>query len=473
MKESISADSLSGKNGRGRWAWLLVGSCALIILVALFRPPPRDSRLSEQALTTNEPAEAGTADSIALERARRLARRSRPAVATTAEEVVTNKVNQFAQNRRAVVHALARKYNLAVPDELERFYEAVDAGRWDEIETRAKALREQLGAADLIKLWPPVHETWGAIQEARSWPAQELLDYGNAILESLRPGMVYVGGTDAGRWIPTLINETSEGERHIVLTQNAFADATYVEYLNFLYGDRLAALSQDDSNRAFQEYLSDAQKRLQHDQEFPDEPKQVRPGEQIMNTEGRIQVSGQVAVMSINEKLLQSLMEKNPEATFALQESFPFKSTYADARPLGPIMELRAPDGPNAFTPERAAESLEYWRTAAQKLLSEPAAAESQQTLKTHSHDAVAAANLLAAHSYISEAEQAYRLASQLWPANPEPIASLAELLIDNGRAEEASQLMDQFTRQHPAAREDMAFIRATWRDGNRKSASP
>jgi hypothetical protein len=47
-------------------------------------------------------------------------------------------------------------------------------------------------------------------------PAQKLLDYGNAVLGALRPGMVYVGGTDPGRWIPTLLNETSESERHIV-----------------------------------------------------------------------------------------------------------------------------------------------------------------------------------------------------------------------------------------------------------------
>src|SRR5206468_7992143 len=118
-------------------------------------------------------------------------------------------------------------------------------------------------------------------------------------------GMVYVGGTDPGRFIPTLLNETSDGERHIVLTQNALADNTYLEYANFLYGDRLATLSKEDSQRAFQEYLTDAQKRLTHDQQFPNEPKQVRPGEDIQMVDNRLQVSGQIAVMAINEKLLQ------------------------------------------------------------------------------------------------------------------------------------------------------------------------
>jgi len=125
-------------------------------------------------------------------------------------------------------------------------------------------------------------------------------------------------------------------------------------------------LTEEDSRQAFKDYLTDAQKRLEHDQQFPDEPKQVRPGEDIRVTDGKVQVSGQIAVMSINEKLLQALMEKNPNLSFAIQESFPLKGTYADALPLGPLMELRAQDGQNTFTPERAAQSLSYWRNMAQ-----------------------------------------------------------------------------------------------------------
>jgi hypothetical protein len=105
--------------------------------------------------------------------------------------------------------------------------------------------------------------------------------------------MVYVGGTDPGCFIPTLLNETSDGERHVVLTQNALADGTYLDYLGFLYGDRVKTLTKDDNQRAFQEYMADAQKRFEHDQQFPNEPKQLRPGEDVRFTEGRTQVSGQ------------------------------------------------------------------------------------------------------------------------------------------------------------------------------------
>jgi hypothetical protein len=227
----------------------------------------------------------------------------------------------------------------------------------EEIEARFKALRggepkDTPVPRHLHDVWPAIHDAYGAAQEAHLWPAQKLLDYGNAVLDSLRPGMVYVGGTDLGRWIPALLNGTLDGERHVVLTQNALADRLYLDYLEFQYGDRFATLTHGDSERAFSEYLADAQKRFDHDRRFPDEPKQVRPGEDLKMVDNRLEVSGQISVMDINERLFKMLLEKNPELSFAMEESFPFRSVLADASPLGPIMEVRPRDQQNAFTPE-------------------------------------------------------------------------------------------------------------------------
>ena len=314
------------------------------------------------------------------------------------------------------------------------------------------AVQRQRLFARFGRLRPAVLDAYGVAEQAHLWPAKELLDYGNAILDSLQPGMVYVGGTDNGRWIPELMNDTSSGEQHIIVTQNALADGRYLDFVNNLYGDRMVPLTSDDSQRAFQEYAADAQKRLEHDQQFPNEPKQVRPGEDIRVVDGKVQVSGQTAVMGINEKLLQTLMQKNPDLTFAIQESFPLKETYADAVPLGPLMELNA-GGQDSFTPDVAAQSLDYWRTTAEQLLADPAASSSDATMKSYSHDTAAAANLLASHNFDSEAEQAYRIATQLEPANVEAVAGLSKILARTGRADEAQQLLDNFASKYPDQR--------------------
>src|SRR3989442_1209240 len=284
------------------------------------------------------------------------------APAASAQLIVAGKLARFGKSRRELVHALARRHGVEVPDAVKLFFDAVESGNWDDIEARLKVINGGDSSAGhaagrppgVERLWPAIIDAYGAAEQVHLWPAQKLLEYGNAILESLRPGMVYVGGTDNGRWIPELLNDTSDGERHIVVTQNGLVDGRYLDWLSLLHSDGMATLTSEDSHRVFQEYVADVTKRLQHDQEFPDDPKQVRSGEDIRVTDGHVQVSGMVGVMAINEKLLQALMEKNPDLSFAVQESDPMKGTYADAIPLGPLMELRAQNDQNTFTAERA-----------------------------------------------------------------------------------------------------------------------
>jgi hypothetical protein len=473
MKRNTDHDpaSQNGSPPASRWIWLLIIACALVIFIALRRAARHHEMVSTEAST--DPPRAGVSSGVPnAERTRGRPHRSSPAPAQTADEIVASKVKQFGRSRREVARRIAQRLQKDVPVEVEAFFDAIESGRWEEIKARWEVLAKRSGqyadsdpghSEELNPFWSAVLDAYGVAEQAHDWPAQKLLDYGNAVLDSLRPGMVYVGGTDNGRWIPELLNDTGGGEQHVILTQNALADARYMDWMRELYGDRLATPSQEDSQRAFEEYTADAQKRLEHDQQFPDEPKQIRPGEEVKLVDGRVQVSSQVGVMTINEKLLQMLMDKNPDLSFALQESFPLKGTYGDALPLGPLMELRAQDGETTFTAERAAQSLDYWRDRTQQVFSDPEAVNSPSALKSYSHDAVSAANLLAAHHFTDEAEQTYRLGMQLWPENPESAGGLADLLASTGRENEARQVLDEFARQHPAQKKDLEQTTA-WR---------
>jgi len=349
---------------------------------------------------------------------------------------------------------MAQRFKVSVAPDVERFFQAAAAGRWEELNADFEALkqrRESGNGEDLGVLWGPILETLLIAECGHNWPAQKLLDYGDATLGALRPGMVYVGGTDPGRGIPTLLNETSDAERHIVITQNALADGSYLQYVNFLYGDRMATITPEESQSAFQDYIADAQQRLAHDQQFPDEPKQIRPGEDIQMVDNRVQVSGQVAVMAINENLLRAIMAKNPDLSFALEESFPLKSTYPNAMPLGALMELGVPDVQNSFTRETAAQAVNYWRDTAQQVLSDAEAGADSPDRLAYAKMAAAQAALLADHQYSAEAEQAYRLAMQISPASPQAVYGLGQLLATTDRADEARQLVADFERAHPS----------------------
>ena len=436
---------------RSRWSWFLAAGCLLVLILGLLLPHPTGDPAKvtpgvAPARQANGPAPGGKG-------LRRTGAPPPSAPMSTAEEIVARKVIRFSVQRRALALAMAKRLKIEMSGDLEKFFDAAEAGRWDELKERfqslAKARQDAGSPADLQSLWGPVLETFGVAEAAHDWPPQRLLDYGQAVLDSLRPGMVYVGGTDPGRFIPTLMNETSDGEHHILLTQNALADASYLQYVDFQYADQMATLSEADCKSAFDAYVTDAQQRLLHDQQFPDEPKQIRPGESVgyvdasgqtvwNATDGPFQVSGQVAVMAINERLLQMILDRNPASSFALEESFPLKSTYPDAAPLGPIMELGVQGPQSGVTPESAAAAVDYWRSMAAELQTDPATADASDPLRAYSKMAVAQANLLADHNYPDAAAQAYAAAIDICPYNPEAVFQYVNLLLGQKRPEDA-----------------------------------
>ena len=462
---------LAAQRARGtpyRSAWLLLAAWILVIFLA-FLNTPHPSGSVPIAPANTAPNFNPASPSKSSQKPKIVLRSFRNEPILSAEDVVAGKVRQFGRNRRELVRAIGHRLDKTVPDEVEKFFDAVEAGQWEAIKSQWDLLARHSSQYEystnhwdqLDPFWPSVLDAYGVAEQAHLWPAQQLLDYGNAILGSLKPGMVYVGGTDNGRWIPELLNETSDGEQHMIVTQNALADSRYLDFVNTLYSDRMAALTIEDSQAAFQAYVTEAQKRFEHDQQFPDEPRQLRPGEDLKMVDGKLQVSGQVAVMAINEILLQTLMQKNPELSFAIQESFPLTGTYANALPLGPLMELNAP---NSFTTDQAEQSLQYWRTAAQQVLTDPEASTSEPALRAYSHDASAAAHLLAARNFTTEAEQTYGVATQLYPGNPEPVLGLADLLTQNGQQDHARQLLQDFARQYPDQQKFLERSSAAWR---------
>ena len=437
----------------------LLAVAAIVILMGVFlrRAPKDDAETAEDRAANRMTATATGNRSSSKARESSLRSHRDGDTGQTAQEIVANKVIQFSKHRRELVHAMAKHHKANVPDEVERFFEAVESGNWEAIDAAHKALLQdekqlnQPKSAELHEIWRPIQEAWGAAHEAHNWPAQRLLDYGNGILESLRPGMIYAGGTDPGCFIATMLNDTTEGEQHIMLTQNALADGTYLKYLDFQYHDRMTTLTGDDSQQAFQNYLTDAQKRLQHDLQFPDEPKQLKPGEDVkMSDGGAVQVSGQVAVMSINEKLFQMLMDKNPNVSFAMEESFPFSSMYGSAAPLGPVMEMRVQDEQNGLTAERAAQSVDYWRAQAQQLLSDPEAPEGSDARKAYSKLVSSQGGLFADNRLNAQAEEAFRIAAEICPNSPEAVYRYTNLLLAQNRAADAMPVVEAALKAEP-----------------------
>jgi tetratricopeptide (TPR) repeat protein len=433
-----------------RLLWLIAAASVIVILIALLMKS--SGELSErQSLAATQRESRDFPPPTGANRTRLPHPRSTPARAQSAEEIVSSKVASFVRSRREVVHAMATHFGVAVPRDVEQFMDLAEAGRWDELNALFKAMQgrpgETAGSGGVEFFWPAIVETHGVVKAAQTWPAQKLLEYGNAILSALLPEMLYVGGTDAGRFIPTLLNETSDGARHIVLTQNALADNNYLRYLSFLYGEQFAPLTEADSREAFQTYIADAQKRARRAVEFPDEPNPLRPGEDVRIEGNRVHVSGEVAVMGINEVLLGLLRAKNPDLTFAIEQSF--SMMYGEATPLGPIMKLsgRMED---RFTDDHATRIVDYWQAAGQELLFDSSVAGSSGVREAYAKLAGEQASLLLHKDYAEQAEQVFRIVTAIDPGHPEMVSRYAHLLLDQDRIHEAVSIVENALRIAP-----------------------
>lgn len=90
--------------------------------------------------------------------------------------------------------------------------------------------------------------------------------------------------------------------------------------------------SPEDSQSSFSTYTQDAARRQALNQ--------LKPGENVHEENGRVSVSGQVAVMEINGLLCRVIFDHNPTNEFFVEESFPLDWMYPYETPFGIIMKI-------------------------------------------------------------------------------------------------------------------------------------
>src|SRR6266516_688075 len=151
-----------------------------------------------------------------------------------------------------------------------------------------------------------------------------------------------------------------KGDPFFTLTQNALADGSYLQYVRAMYGGKISIPTDEDSNKCFNEYMADARRRIQE--------KKLKPGEDVREVDGKVQVSGQVAVMAINALLAKIIFDRNPDREFYLEESFPLDWMFPHLSPDGPILKINRQ--PLAELPADILEKdREYWTLALEPLI--------------------------------------------------------------------------------------------------------
>jgi len=98
----------------------------------------------------------------------------------------------------------------------------------------------------------------------------------------------------------------------------------------------------------------------------------------------------------------------------------------------------------------QAAQSADYWQTAAQQLLSDPDTPQGSDTRYAYSKLISSQAGLLVDHGLPAEAEQEFRVALQLTPESPEAVFRYINLLMSQNRVADALPVVENAIKAAP-----------------------
>jgi hypothetical protein len=276
-------------------------------------------------------------------------------------------LESFAQAKEKQSRELAAKAGEQISPRFQSFFDAAIKGDWQTVtnlymfckqhhpqyDRGTNAMDESLRTA----YWQPVLELCLAYDQVVNCDPKYTALLADGIIKSIPAGSIYFGGTDPGRGVPTAFSKSQvNGDPFFTLTQNALADGSYLDYLRAMYGAKIYTPAAEDSQRCFTEYNTDAQRRL--------EEHQLKAGEDVKLVDGKVEISGQTAVMSINGLLTKVVFDQNTNREFYVEESFPLDWMYPYLEPHDLIMKINR--RPLAQMPEDTiARNREYWRKLA------------------------------------------------------------------------------------------------------------
>jgi hypothetical protein len=277
---------------------------------------------------------------------------------------------KFSAAKEKQVQKLAEDLKITVPPEIAEYFKAGARGDCAAVTNTFERLAPEYGASfnkpaaevpAWVPLWQPMIEVVGAYTAFGTGGAQYPLAFGNGIIQSIPEGSIYFGGTDAGRNLVTaLCTSHVDGQPFYTLTQNALSNGQYMDYLRAMYGKQIQLPTTNEVQKVIEEYKADAQLRLKQGR--------LKPGEDVREVDGEVQVNGQVAVMAMHGRLARLILEQNPKRDFYTEESFPLDAVYSHLSPHGLIFKLNH-EPLKALTPAMLDADHAFWTKECQSMV--------------------------------------------------------------------------------------------------------
>jgi tetratricopeptide (TPR) repeat protein len=307
----------------------------------------------------------------------------------------------------------------------------------------------------LLPLW----SNFDGCNQAGHWFGYE---YGADMMRPMDKNAVYFGGSDPGRFVPTYMAfvESQQDNRWkrdpdfdrrdvTVLTQNALCDTYYANYIRTQYDARF----RPKEWTPFEQWLG-------RDRAYPEKPVTCVSNEELMacwdeyqqrpDVAQRLQAGGPAIrpgsndVFDINGIVAQKIFEKNKkDHTFYLEQSIPIQWMYPYLQPSGLIFKFSTE--PLASLPDAVlAEDRKFWDATSKRLLADPKFRIDSDAILSFGKLAFWHADLYRWRNLEKEQEYWLKISLALCPQLQDAVNSLAHLLVDQKRFDEAIALVQQ-----------------------------
>jgi tetratricopeptide (TPR) repeat protein len=291
---------------------------------------------------------------------------------------------------------------------------------------------------------------------------------------------VLLGGTDPGQFIASYMifvesQAPSSLKTHVpecpesatfdrrdvyIITQNALANASYLESLRDHYGDgrpvndsaierwlgrdqaypqqTLWIPAEKDTELAFQKYVEELRTRA------------PLPGEEVKVENGHISVQGVLSIMAINGYLARMVFDHNKDNhTFYVEEGYALAWMYPYAEPYGILLRLNK-EPTAVLDPAVVARDRAYWDGLFHELDADPNYKHDEVAQRTFSKLRTADGELYAFRRMGDEAEYAFQQAIALCPDSSEANFQLVQLYIGLARYDDASAVLAGYQKLDP-----------------------
>jgi hypothetical protein len=283
-------------------------------------------------------------------------------------------IARFISAKSNQVYLASRDSDKPVPPEVWKMFSAASAADWNGASNLFHGiLTAQQHSSGSHRLAP---EVWGRVQEVGvfsttipSYNLKFIRLFAHEIFKLIPPGGIFISGSDAGRIaITALSTSQEEGKPFMTVAQDDLFDNVYLDYVRGLYRQQAKLPDAAAADKATSEYTSDLMQRWQHDQQFPNEPKQVLPGEEIRTVDGKTQIGGLIPFTAITAKLVRDILNDNPEREVYFEPYRLDEWAYAYLEPAGPIFKMRHAPADTLFE-ETVRSDREYWQRLTRRLI--------------------------------------------------------------------------------------------------------